>query len=161
VTVTVGVSPYYRRLREGWKPFLRREARYVGELTRREVAELTPVARVIDPEGRDRGQSGHAKRSWQPIEPRARGGAYESGASSDDSVIPILETGARRHIILPRAGNAELVFWSRGRRIHAERVNHPGFPGFHMMERGLRNAEREYARVIDRHLQTFLDEQQR
>jgi hypothetical protein len=162
VTVTAGVSPYYRRLRNGLSGFLRDEARYVGELTTREVTKLTPVAKVMDVRrGESRGVSGRARRSWKPIAPRRKQtGAqitWESGAESDDDVIPILETGARRHVIVARDA-VELVFWSHGQKIRAERVNHPGFPGFHMMERGSREAEREYARVSDARFQRFLDE---
>ena len=162
MTVTRGVSPYYRRLSNGLSGFLRGEARFVGELSTREVAKLTPIAKVVDVRrGESKGVSGKARRSWKPIEPRRKQTGsqitWESGTTSDDDVIPILETGARRHIIVARNA-VELVFWEHGQQIRTKQVNHPGFPGFHMQERGLREAEREYARVIDDRFQRFLDE---
>lgn len=167
MTVTAGVSPYYRRVRDGFTGFLRDEARYVGELTTSEVAKLTPVGRIIDATGRDHGASGHAKRSWKPIEPRRkRTGSeitWESGTWSDVDYVPALETGARRHII-PRGGSAAgivLHFFSKGQERYARSVNHPGMLGVHMMERGLRAAERDYARVADQRYQRFLDGQLR
>ena len=161
MTVTTGVSSYYRRVRDGLSGFLRDEARYVGELSTREVAKLTPVGRIVDAQGRDRGSSGRAQRSWQTIEPRRkRTGSqitWESGTSSDVAYMPELETGARRHIIT--AAGVSLHFWSKGHEVYARSVNHPGMLGVHMMERGLLAAERDYARVADSRFQRFLDGQ--
>jgi hypothetical protein len=164
VTVTTGVSAYYARLRQDWDGFLKAEAQHAGELTTTEVARLTPVGKLTDSSGRELGQSGHLKRSWKRIDPRrASGGGYDSGTSTDVDYAPYVETGTRRHII-PRGGSAAgivLHFFTHGDEVYARKVNHPGTLGKFMMERGLREAERQYAQQADARLQAFLDERTR
>lgn len=80
----------------------------------------------------------------------------------DVDLSDLLELGSRPHEILPKgkdAGGANTLRWiGEAGDVHfAKRVFHPGFQGYHFMEKGVRENEYELQKRIEREVETYLD----
>jgi len=83
----------------------------------------------------------------------------------DVDVSDLLEKGSRAHDIFPKGkendGADTLRWWNRvgavGFPIFAKKVHHPGFEGYHFMERGVRENEYNLQRRIEREVEPYLE----
>jgi hypothetical protein len=154
------LTPEIDRIRSGLPRFFRGEARYLSQLTTREVAQRTPIGRQVDARtGRDRGSSGRLRTSWRPTPTRRAGDTWTAGTYTTVSYAEDVEHDTRRHII-PKGGKAAgiiLHFYTHGQEVFASEVDHPGTRGKFMMVRGLNAAERQYKGEMDARLKRFLD----
>ncbi len=82
----------------------------------------------------------------------------DSGADLSD----LLEKGSRPHIIEPKgrdAGGANWLRWMNdlGNPVFRRRVQHPGFKGYQLIEKGVEQNEQELQRRIEREVTNFME----
>lgn len=82
-----------------------------------------------------------------------------TGASSQNMVPAVLDTGSKPHEIAAKNASVLYFFWEKlGRNVAFRRVMHPGFPGINYMKRTLAEQQREITDTLKRNVIEAMNE---